>query len=90
MKSESRLLAEKIYEIEHAEWNIRVEFLGSKAPVRITGDICIQKSADSMFWHLWKEYPDQVRSFWKGVPSDCELSVDNIVTILDAQGWCCI
>ena len=89
-KKESRILAQKIYEIEHADAN--QWYFWCKEEVKswiIAQDIRLELSEDYMMFYLWKRFPDQARAFFKAVPK-MRYDVDQIESILKAQAWICI
>lgn len=94
MERNHQYLANRIYEIEHADWKQQLEW--SEAGVhswKIARDIRVEKSDDHMMWYLWwtdnkYHYGDVV--LWKCVPRISDLDVRQITAILKAQPWVCI
>lgn len=87
---ESRILAEKVYDIEHANYRQQKEWQEQGVTKhKLTDNVYMEKSDDHMVWYLWKTFPDQARLFCKVVPS-FHLYADSIESILKSQGWVCI
>lgn len=82
-----RLLAEKLFEIENADFKQRI--LWQKAGVNnwvLAKHISARKSADGICWYLSKYDPNQDRTFIKVVPA-AGFEVSVIENILEAQPW---
>lgn len=88
--TESTMIAEEIYDIEHAdlaqkkEWEITNKKVWSISPM-----FKLKKSDDYMMWYILKYYPNESRGFVKVVLAS-SLNKETIVSILDAQPWVCI
>ena len=91
MERNSQYLAERIYEIEHAEWKQKHEWLNAGVDHwEIADDIVVEKSKDHMMWYLWwtdNKYHYGDTKMWKSVPCISDLRVDQIAAILKAQPW---
>lgn len=89
-KKESKFLAKKIYDIEHAHWKVRRDWLKNNVSSwELTDNIFLHESEDCMMWYLWLNRDDQARSFFKAVPK-MFLTMKSIRDILKAQPWVCI
>ena len=84
---ESAVLAKKIYEIENSFYKKESE--ADKCCWQLTNSIKMELSEDHMMFYLWKQFPDQARSFFKAVPR-MFYSVDKIEKMLKIQSWVCI
>ena len=96
IKSESaRAIAEKIYEIEHANWKQKKEWhlngvekwhveIGNVLDASTTATI--EQSKDMFSWHVWNKSHVKNGAFLKVVPAS-DLEIDAIETILNAQPW---
>ena len=101
-KSKSdRAIAEKIYEIEHAnykqkrewhlngvkKWHVEIrKVLDTSDIIWIDETVTIEQSKDMFSWHIWDKSNLKNRAFLKVVPAS-DLEVDAIETILNAQPW---
>ena len=88
MSDDNQLLAEKIYEIENAnfkqvkEWN-----KNNVIKWNLTDNIYMEKSEDCMCWYLWKYSEDKCEyGYFKVIPR-MRYKKDYIVKMLDAQIW---
>lgn len=83
-------LAEEIYEIEHADYKTRKEWLDNGVTSwTLSGNVTLQRSDDYLMWYLWKAFPGHEDSFFKAVPM-MGYDKKRIREILDAQLWECI
>ena len=91
MKDNVQKMAEEIYDIEHAPFSVRKEWiLEHKECWELSGNIYMTKSENCMVWNLWKYYDDQPEAFWKCVPISGTNSKKDIENIIKAQVWLCI
>ena len=88
MTNESKTLAEKIYEIDNAKWEIRKEWSkDNKQSWALIDDIYMTVSGDFMCWYLWKKESWKRRRKGKIVPRHVDLTKEQIAAILDNQTW---
>ena len=88
MKDNNQLLAEKIYEIENANWKqIKEWLLSGVNKWNITDKIYLEASDDHLCWYLWKYDDGKCEyGFFKVVPKVfCDKKT--IEEILSAQHW---
>ena len=89
-ENESRILAEKVYEIENANYRQQKEWREHGVTKhKLTDNVYMEKSDDHMMWYLWKFSPVERREKCKVVPS-FHLYPESIERILKSQGWVCI
>lgn len=89
-RRESEDLAEKVYEIQNANFRqVREWYTNGVKRWRLSESVWMEKSEDHMMWYLWKSMPDQAREFFKAVPA-MHFYPDRIAKVLDAQPWVCV
>ena len=88
MKDNNKLIAEKIYEIENADFKQVKEWRKNNVTTwKLTDDIYMEESEDCMCWYLWKYNEDKGEyGYFKVVPR-MRYSKKNIVKMLKAQRW---
>ena len=87
---EAMSLAQKIYEIENADWRTKRDWLmEGKTVWELAEGITMQRSEDCMVWYVWRTYDDQAREFCKFIPASY-LPQNTIERLLYDQPWECI
>ena len=87
---ESRMLAEKVYEIESANYRQIKEWREQGITKHLISDhVYLEKSDDRMMWYLWKFSPVERRELCKAVPA-LHFYPKTIEKILKSQPWVCI
>lgn len=87
-KDNNQLIANRIYEIEHASYTQRKEWrLQNIKSHKLTEDIYMEKSEDHMCWYLWKYCENKGDwSYFKCIPA-FEYEVRTIENLLKEQRW---
>ena len=87
-RSESFLLAQKIYEIQVANWKIKKQWtLENKTEWVLQDGVKLESSEDKLMWYVWRSDKCDDEWFFKAVPR-MSYSPDEIEKILKAQPWC--
>lgn len=88
MKDNTQLLAEKIYEIENANYKqVKEWHKNSVHKWKLTDDIYMEKSEDCMCWYLWKYSENECEyGYFKVIPR-MRYSKEDIAAMLEAQRW---
>lgn len=90
INNESKILAEKVYEIESANYRQKKEWREQGITKHlISENVYMEKSDDHMMWYLWKFRSTERRELFKAVPA-LSLYPNTIEKILKAQPWVCI
>lgn len=88
MKDNNQLLAEKIYEIENADFKqVKQWHKDGVKSWALTEDIRMEKSEDCMCWYLWKYNEDKCEfGYFKVIPR-MYYDKRSIEKMLSAQHW---
>lgn len=88
MKDNNQLIAQRIYDIENADYKQRKEWhKNNTTRWELTSEIYMEKSSDHMCWYLWKYDSGKCEfGYFKVVPR-MSCSKESIENILNAQMW---
>ena len=88
MKDNNQLLAEKIYEIENANFKqVKEWHKNNVTRWNLTDDIYMEKSEDYMCWYLWKYNEGKCDyGYFKVIPR-MHYRKEDIAKMLEAQHW---